>query len=603
MIIHITTVYELEEHFDDINNREIVGYDTEFNDTELYSIQIGDLHTQYVIDISRLPKTEIVRELTSSLLSNNSIKLFANSKADICVLDRHGYRITNAVCLMLAEQLLYAGIHTPKGFFSLDGIVERYCGHSREDKKYLQTEIYKRGIDSLELLEYAALDVKHLEIVYKHQLTKLINLGMANENPLDLNTVLGLECKAAYAFAMLENCGMKVDVSKFNEIDMSIDAEINSYKEKLYVYASELVGEQYASTINWNSWQQKLPVLRMIDPTVEDTRKESLLKRKDIHPIFYILSELSKLSKLKSSFTKKLPTFVDDKSRVHPDVFQIKSTGRISVGNPPLQQIPSKGEIGKSIRACFVSEENTLIVSADYSSAELRIIASMSQDPLWLEIMNNDGDLHSELCARTFDIDISQVRDPFPHNPDLSYRDVQKTINFGLAYGAGPSKLATVINQSVSIAEEVIEKFFNVVPKVKEFLNNSARQAKLFRFSLTPVYNRYRFYSKGNIPEYKLAEIGRQGKNAPIQGANADIVKRALVQIHDYLVETFNTRYEDMPIKIIGQVHDEILTECSTDHLDYWPDMLKQFMIEAAGHVIRDVAMPVDVTVSPFWKK
>ena len=147
-----------------------------------------------------------------------------------------------------------------------------------------------------------------------------------------------------------------------------------------------------------------------------------------------------------------------------------------------LQQIPAHSKLGRKIKACFKAREGYKLVSADYSGMELRIIAEFSQDPLWIKTFKEGGDLHSILCAQTFNIPIEDVGKPFPPKPDISYRFLQKTIDFGLSYGMSKYKFSDTAQISVNEADRIIKWFFEIVPKVESFLNSLAKTAVQFGY-------------------------------------------------------------------------------------------------------------------------
>jgi len=188
---------------------------------------------------------------------------------------------------------------------------------------------------------------------------------------------------------------------------------------------------QAKTEINWASNQQKLAVCQKIEPLMISVGDRELQRIKSKHPIVKTLISYNKYKKLQSSFGKKFLDFVDVDSRIRASIWQILSTGRISVSEPNLNQIPSKGDLAKVIRSCFIPEAGYKIVGGDFSGMELRIIAEFSKDPVWLNAFKDGQDLHSVLCAMTFGIPIEDVKKETPFKKGVTYRDVQKTINFG----------------------------------------------------------------------------------------------------------------------------------------------------------------------------
>ena len=299
--------------------------------------------------------------------------------------------------------------------------------------------------------------------------------------------------------------------------------------------------------------------------------------------------------------SEKFLKFINkDTGRIHYNVWQILSTGRISVSEPNLNQIPSKGELGKQIRNCFIPQKGYKIVGGDFSGMELRIIAEFSKDPLWVNAFKEGQDLHSVLCAATFDIPITDVKKETPFKKGVTYRDIQKTINFGLAYGMSKFKLADTMQISVNDADNIIKRFFKVVPDVERFLFTLGELAKARGFIKTgKPYSRIRWFqgfdNKDNFA--RLGEIERAGKNSPIQGTNGDIIKLALIETQDF-IDTNN-----LPINILLSVYDEIQTECPEDISVWWKSKLDEIMVKSAQQVIKTIPIVVDCKISDYWDK
>lgn len=168
-----------------------------------------------------------------------------------------------------------------------------------------------------------------------------------------------------------------------------------------------------------------------------------------------------------------------------------------------------------------------------------------------------------------------------------------------LAYGAGVQKIASMVGGDMNLAREIHKKYFATCPEVEKYLNKSSAQAKHYRYSVTPFYNRKRYYPTGKISSQKHAEIGRQGKNHPIQGANADITKLALAYIHTEIKKPEWAGH----VKIIGQVHDEILTEVLEDKASSWAVTMETLLLKAGNVVVSSVEMKADCAVASYWNK
>ena len=231
---------------------------------------------------------------------------------------------------------------------------------------------------------------------------------------------------------------------------------------------------------------------------------------------------------------------------------------------------------------------------------ELRLIAEFSQDPTWINIFNSGKDLHSELCALTFNIPIGSVKDPFPGKPDISYRFLQKTINFGLAYGMSKFKLADTAQISVSEADRVIKMYFSKVPAVERFLNSISKIAvKQGYIKSDPFYfKRIRWFPKLDLNNFKsIGEVERAAKNTPPQGSNANITKLALCNLQKIIDKN------NYPVRILLTVHDEIITECIEGFAEEWKSILENTMKEAARTIIKSIPVEVEGVISDYWTK
>ena len=244
----------------------------------------------------------------------------------------------------------------------------------------------------------------------------------------------------------------------------------------------------------------------------------------------------------------------------------------------------------------------------DYSGQELRLIAEGSQDPTWLNAFRNGEDVHGKVASMVFDIDISKVKNKPKFLKGKSYRDVAKTINFGLAYGMSYYKLADTLDISQDEAKEFIDKYFTALPKIKKFLkalgNYGKRHGHIKTFK---PFRRIRWFEDhknlNNLDRklrfHRLGEIERASKNTPIQGSGADMIKQALA----YLLHEINYNNLHDKVRLVTQVHDEIGCEVREDFIDEWIEIQKNYM-ETAGKVIcQSVDMIVDYSISDKWSK
>jgi len=511
---------------------------------------------------------------------------------------------------MLAEIILNAGREVGDGFYSLGQTCKRYC--NVELDKSIRGIIHREGL-STRVIHYAAEDVEHLSKIKDIQLQQLIELQLAKEDTQDIYTVLGLENNAVLAFAEIEYNGLKLDRVRWQEVKKMVQKEeqqvlkaldyevINNPKLKKFwsVYQDLFTTAEPRVNVNWSSPAQKLKVLNKVGK-FETTKMQELEKQKRDYPLVDLLIKYNKINKLKTAFADKLESFINPQThRIHTNFWQILNTGRVSCSEPNLQQIPARTEIGGEMRKCFVVEDGYKMVGGDFSGCELRIIAEYSKDPVWLEAFLNDEDLHSKLCALTFDIPIEDVKKPSSFKPDLKYRDIQKTINFGLAYGMSEYKLADTIEIPIPDAKAIIDKFFRAVPKVKQFLDMLGKAGvSAGRIRTPPPYRRIRWFDDYKSDDRKiLGSIERASKNSPIQGGNADLTKLALVLLYRFIHEN------NLPVYLVHTVHDEIQCKVREDYAEEWIIHMNRIMEEAGSVIVTSIPMKVDCKISNCWSK
>jgi DNA polymerase-1 len=524
-----STISELLDYFSTSEyiecDLETEGYDP--HNDKILSMQLGSNKDQFVIDWQFLSKDIILK--IKGLLESGKLILFQNAQFDLRFLMLAGIDIKNIYDTFLAECLLTTGYDESNGRkLGLGDLAYKYCGVKLQ--KEIRGQIHWRGLDDV-VIRYGANDVKYLNEIRKKQLVQI--------DKWNLNTILDIENKVVRVFAKMALDGIKLDPNKWEKVYRIAEANTKQLEEELddilfnepklarFIpagFQQNLFGfEERRLDINWSSPAQKLEILNALGLNVDSVGDRILQKNKRKHILVAKLIEYAKMSKLASAFGKNFLKFINKKTgRVHSSFWQILSTGRISVSDPNLNQIPSKGDLAKQIRAAFIPEDGYKIVGGDYSSFELAIIAEFSEDPLWINTLNEGKNLHTELCKVTFDIDDSQVKSKFPPKPTLTYRDVQKTVDFGLAYGMSHFKLSDTIDVSEKEAKDIIDKFFKAVPKVKQMLDKLGEFGKKHGYIMTPPpFNRIRWFPKwkGRNTSFKdLGEIERASKNMPIQG-------------------------------------------------------------------------------------
>lgn len=604
----VQDVYNYFRHKSQIEvDTETEGFDPYLHN--MLTIQFGDFYNQYVIDLATVNFMQF-----ADLLSTDKLYLLQNAKFDLRFFYHKGVRPKRIYDTFLAECILTTGYNNRR--LALDHLASKYADAKLD--KSVRGEIH-RGL-STRVIKYAAYDVKYLGKIKDGQMAHLVDYKLANpRDPCDINTVLGLENRVVRVFADMEYHGVHIDYDKWvessNEIKKGLEEQIDLLdsiileepKLSSFVPSSHqanLFGfKERKLKINYNSYQQKVAVLNELGFKV-DSSKDSILQRlQDKHPFVKELRALNKLAKLDSSFGHSLlkTAYHSKTGRFHPNYWQILKTGRISVSEPNTNQIPARGKFGPIIRSAFTAPKDYKIVGGDYSAMELRELAQFSKDPLWLDIFNKGKDLHSVLCAETFNISADKVRNPYPNNPTITYRDIQKTINYGLAYGMSAQKLADTMNVPKSEAQEVIDSFFRKVPMVQKKLE----QFGIFGMNngyirTAPPYGRIRWFGEHKAAMYQkdgevLSAIKRASMNMPIQGTNADITKRAMVIAYEEIER------KKLPVHIVLSVYDELQTEVHEDYAKEWKSKLQVIMEESAKTIIKSVPVLAECSISNYW--
>ena len=292
------------------------------------------------------------------------------------------------------------------------------------------------------------------------------------------------------------------------------------------------------------------------------------------------------MQKLKSTYIDALPELVNPKTgRVHTTYMQtVAATGRLSSTNPNLQNIPIRSEEGQQIRKAFIArDENHVLISADYSQIELRLIAQMSQDPTMIEAFKSGEDIHASTAARVFNVALDEVT--------REQRSQAKTVNFGIIYGVSAFGLADQANVSRKEAKVLIDAYYETYPTLKTYIEKQVDLAREQGFVETLMGRRRYLKDINSRNGVVRSHAERNAVNAPIQGTAADIVKMAMIEIQRELKKNFKT-------KMLLQVHDELIFDAPKDEVEAVTKMIKEKMEAAASF---DVPLIAEVGVGANW--
>lgn len=383
----------------------------------------------------------------------------------------------------------------------------------------------------------------------------------------------------------MEKTGIKIDPAHFAKLKKDFEQKVGEIEQKIFKAA----GMEF----NVNSSIQLAEVLfsKLQLPTkgIKKTKKgfstgiKELEKLNDEHEIIGLIMEYRESAKLLSTYILPLPLLADKEQSIHTTFTQnVTATGRLSSLNPNLQNIPVRTEVGKEIRKGFVARKGKIFVSADYAQFELRLAAALAKDEKLIEIFNSGVDVHTKTASEVFEVPMEQVT--------KNQRRAAKVINFGVMYGMSPKGLADAAGMSFYEAKEFIDDYFRVRSPIKNYLEEVLNQAK------TLGYVETFFGRRRPTPDVKSANFvirmaaERAAQNMPIQGTEADLMKRAMIQIDKKLPEG---------AKQILQIHDSIIVECDENMAEEISAMLVKTMEEVAPEL--SIKLVAEVTTGRNW--
>lgn len=378
-----------------------------------------------------------------------------------------------------------------------------------------------------------------------------------------------IEMPLVFVLSDMEREGICIDADALKEYGAKLAGSIEEYEQKIY----EEAGEEF----NINSPKQLGVILfeKLQLPNGKKTKTgystaaDVLDKLAPDYPIVADILEYRKLSKLKSTYADGLANFIDETGKIHTSFNQtITATGRLSSTDPNLQNIPIRMELGKMIRKVFHPMEGDLFVDSDYSQIELRLLAHISGDEGLIEAFRENQDIHRSTASKVFGVAFDDVTDQQRRNA--------KAVNFGIVYGISAFGLSQDLNIPQKEAQGFIDSYFATYPKIKEFLDQTVAQAKECGFTRT-LFGRIRPIPELSSSNFMQRQFGeRVAMNAPIQGTAADIIKIAMIRVHDRLIR------EGYKSRLILQVHDELLIETAEPEKDAVIALLEEEMRQAA---------------------
>jgi len=568
---------------------ELLGVSFSWQAGEAYYLEIKNKKLTAKSDLFNYNKAEktdnIWLEKLKPIFEDEKIKKFGhNIKFDIEVMASLGINVKGAAAdSMIASYLLNPGSRQ----HNLDAVTFSEFNHQKITKEDLlgkgKEKIAFGEVAAEKLSNYSCEDADFTNRLVKKLLPelkkqKLIKLFDEIEMPLVL------------VLAIMEINGIKINKEFLAKMGKETDKKISSLTKKIH----ESAGLEF----NINSTQQLREVLfeKLAIPAMGisknktgfSTGADELAKLKGLHPIIDLIQEYREVVKLSTTYIEALPKLVNEKTgRLHTSFNQtVTATGRLSSTEPNMQNIPIRTELGREIRKAFIADKGCKLLSLDYSQIELRLAAHMSGDKKMIEAFKKGEDIHTATAAEINQVPLSEV------TPEM--RREAKAVNFGILYGQGPHGLAQGADIPYTRAKEFIDKYFVVYKGVKKFVDETIETAREKGYTET-LFQRRRILPEINssvIQVRKAAE--RMAINTPLQGTAADIIKVAMIRIQ----ELINKKYQVNEIKMLLQVHDELIFEVKENLVKITADEIKKIM----ENVMKlKVPLGVDASVGDNW--
>ncbi|VAW40271.1 DNA polymerase I [hydrothermal vent metagenome] len=522
-----------------------------------------------------------VLALVIPVINSPDIELIGQHfKYDMNVLSNYGIEITG----LNDDSLMESYVLDTNGRHDMDTLAMKYLDITTT--KY--TEICGKGTSQISFAE-VAIDVATHYAAEDADITLQLHFVLTDklaQHQQQLEVYRDLEMPLVNILAKMEQTGVLVDKAILKTQSEELGVKIDRLKQDAYT----LVGREF----NLNSpkqlqeilfTEQGIPVIKKTPTGLPSTAEEVLQELAKEHELPKIIMQNRSLSKLKSTYTDKLPLEINQKTgRIHTSYHQaVTTTGRLSSSNPNLQNIPIRTADGRKIRQAFIAKPGYKIMAADYSQIELRIMAHLSQDENLLDAFAKNQDVHSRTASQVFAVEIDAV--------SSEQRRAAKAINFGLMYGMSAFGLAKQLDITRKQAQEYMNRYFEQYPKVAEFMQTIKDQAKENTYVDTLFGRRLYFPEIKNRNGRIRAGAERAAINAPMQGTAADIIKKAMLAVYAEIKH-------NPDIYMIMQVHDELVFEVKEDRLEELTTMVK-FLMENA--VKLDVPLKVDTGAGKNW--
>jgi len=588
--IKVETIPEIKALVKKINTLKEFCFDSETTsinplDAELVALTFSwEKGTGYFIRFPESQKeTRDILEIVRPVFENPlTLKIGQNIKFDMQVLAGYDIELKGPLFdTMIAHYLL-----EPDMRHNMNLLSETFLGYS---PVHIESLIGEKGINQKtmrdvpvdKLKEYS---VEDADITY--QLKNVFEPRIKSEGLYDLSH--NIEMPLISVLATMERNGVKLNLEDLKAITINLRGDIISLEKEIYT----LAGTEF----NISSPKQLGDILFIrlkLDENARFTKTKQFITSEEIlqrlthkHPIVDKVLEYRGLKKLLSTYVESLPLLVNKKTgRIHTYYNQaVAATGRLSSNNPNLQNIPVRDARGREIRKAFVPEDGHIFLSADYSQIELRLMAHLSKDSSMIADFLSGNDIHAATASKIFGVEIADVT--------REMRSRAKTANFGIIYGISSFGLSERLTIGRKEAKDLIDGYFNSYPGVKKYMDESINKAREVGY-VTTMFGRKRYladiHSRNQVVR---GNAERNAINAPIQGSAADIIKIAMVRIHERM------KTEKYKSKMILQVHDELIFEVLSDEIEKLKEMV---LFEMSNAVKLDIPLKVDCGIGNSW--
>lgn len=442
--------------------------------------------------------------------------------------------------------------------------------------------------------KFSELDIESLKNYIFESICKFFDLVKFWKQTLDdkENKILtDIELPIAFVLSDMEYCGVAIDKSYLNNLTIELEKNLENFEQKIYTLAGESFNINSPKQVGHILFEKlELKSSKKRGKSKNSTNAEVLNSLAQDYEIARLILEYRKYAKLKSTYTEALPALIAKDGKIHTTYNQTAtSTGRLSSSNPNLQNIPIRTEEGNKIRQAFIpyERENYLIMSADYSQIELRLLAHVSGDDNLIDAFKSGVDVHTLTASKVFDVEINEV------TKDMRYKS--KAVNFGIVYGQSKYGLAKAIKISPDEAEIFINKYFETYPKIKLYMNSMVELVEKQGYIET-IFGRKRYLDKEiNSPNSMIREFAKRAAiNHPMQGSASDLIKIAMIDFNNKLKEN------NLKSKMIMQVHDELVVEVEKTELE----IVKSLILESMElNQPLKVPLEIDINVGETWKE